>query len=87
MRHNVKEYERILYKELKRRKLFSKFCMAIAQAYAPSYSYDTDGNKIKYQPIPKDKKENYILHFTNYDEKYFEGVKKWYIKSNPMIQP
>ena len=86
MRHNVKEYERILYKELKRRKLFSKFCMAIAQAFAPSYSYDVFGNR-RYHPIPKDKKEEYILHFTNYDEKFFEGVKKWNIKSNPMIQP
>lgn len=69
------QYKREFFKELKKRKIFGKFCLAVAEAYS-------------HQLNPRRKAENYIMRSTKINEHFFHSVKDlWDIKPKILIQP
>ena len=81
------QYKREFFKELKKRKIFGKFCLAVAEAYSHTYEVDVFGEKT-YQLNPRRKAENYIIKSTRIDEHFFHSVKDlWDIKPKILIQP
>lgn len=81
------QYKREFFKELKKRKIFGKFCLAVAEAYSPTYEEDVFGEKT-YQFNPKRKAEDYIIKNTKIDEYFFHSVKDlWDVKPKILIQP
>lgn len=84
---DITEYKREFFKELKKRKIFGKFCLAVAEAFAPIYTTDVFGERI-YKKYPHDDAEYYITHSTRIDARFLNAVKKeWKIGSNILIQP
>lgn len=81
------QYKREFFKELKKRKIFGKFCLAVAEAFSHTYEEDRFGEKI-YQLNPRRKAENYIMKSTVISEHFFHSVKDlWNIKPKILIQP
>ena len=81
------QYKREFFKELKKRKIFGKFCLAVAEAYSPTYTTNVFGERI-YKKHPHDDAEYYIAHSTRINAKFLNAVeKKWKIGSNILIQP
>jgi hypothetical protein len=84
---NITEYKREFFKELKKRKIFGKFCLAVAEAFAPTDTTDVFGERI-YKKHPHDDAEYYIAHSTRIDARFLNAVKKeWKIGSHILIQP
>jgi hypothetical protein len=83
----ITEYKRRLFKELKKRKIFGKFCLAVAEAFASTYTTDVFGERI-YKKQPHDDAEYYIAHSTRINAQFLNAVeKKWKVGSNILIQP
>lgn len=83
----ITEYKRRLFKELKQRKIFGKFCLAVAEAFASTYTAEFFCGRI-YRKQPHDDAEYYITHSTRIDARFLNTVKKeWKIGSNILIQP
>ena len=81
------QYKRELFKELKKRKIFGKFCLAVAEAFAYTYTTNIFGERIC-KKYPHDDAEYYITHSTRIDARFLNAVEKeWKIRSNILIQP
>ena len=81
------QYKRELFKELKKRKIFGKFCLAVAEAFAHTYTTNVFGERIC-KKYPHDDAEYYITHSTRIDARFLNAVEKeWKIRSNILIQP
>jgi len=81
------QYKRELFKELKKRKIFGKFCLAVAEAFSTYTTTNVFGERI-YKKHPHDDAEYYITHSTRIDARFLNAVEKeWKIRSNILIQP
>lgn len=82
------QYKRRLFKELKQRKIFGKFCLAVAEAYASTYTTTNVFGERIYKKHSHDDAEYYIAHSTRIDARFLNAVEKeWKIRSNILIQP
>lgn len=76
------EEKRQIYKILKKHKIFSKFCLGIAQAY----EYEILPKKL-YEYYLNNVAESYNRKDDNWFMKYIEGIKSWNTKAKFKILP